>query len=267
MSMRQVIVLVIAAIAAVGALLLIRAMNSSEPAPAETPAAAIVGEEILVAARDIAQGAALTPGDLKVAAFPSEVVSEHFIRIAGRPSAQTELVGAVTRRPFVQGEPIIADMVVQPDGRGFMAAMLAPGYRAVAVEIENSNAAGGYIQPNDHVDVILTQKIDGAEGGGDQVRSEIVLADVRVIAIGDKTQPQTTGSAPEQIQAGVAVLELTAEGARALGQAKELGDIALALRAVQVDTVGLTNNQTRPASQSSGAVIVHAFGSVSGGSR
>lgn len=268
MSPRQMIVLVIAAIAAVGALLLIRGMNApKERAEAEATSAPIAGEEVLVAARDIAQGAALTPADLKVALFPADSVSQNFIRVSGAPSAQADHIGAVTRRAFAQGEPITQGSIIQPDGHGFMAAQLAPGFRAVAIEIEEITAAGGYIQPNDRVDVIVTMKIDSGEG--DQVRSEIVLEDIRVLAIGDKTQAQTSGEAPEMIDSNVAVLELTAQDARALALAGGLGDINLALRGVQVETVGMRSSANRNAAlgQQSESVRVHAFGTVSGGGR
>lgn len=261
MSARQLIVLAIAAIAAIGALVLIRGMNAPKQG-AET-ASAVVGEEVLVAARDIAQGAALTPNDLKVVAFPASAVTESFVRVSGAPSAQADYVGAVTRRAFVQGEPIIASAVVQPEGRGFMAAQLELGYRAVAVEIEASNAVGGYIQPNDHVDVIAALKVEG--GDGNQTRSETIIEDARVLAVGDKTQAQTSGESPELVNAAVAVLELTPADARALAQAQRAGDISLALRGVQVETVGLQREQEHSLSQGAGAVRIHAFGTVTGG--
>lgn len=266
MSPRQLIVLVVAAVAAIGALLLIRGMNGPrEQAPAQA-AQPIEGEDVLVAARAVAQGVALTAADLRVARFPRDSVSASFVRVSGQPSAREEYVGAVTRRAFVEGEPIITGSVVQPEGRGFMAAQIEPGYRAVSVEVEATTAAGGFIQPNDHVDVIVTMKLEG-EGGGEQVRSEIVLEDVRVLAVGDKTQTQTSGEGPEVIDSNVAVLELTAEDARTLAHANELGDIALALRSVQVDAVGMPTRRANPLSQQSESVRVHAFGTVSGGGR
>ncbi len=265
MSARQLIVLVIAALAAVGALLLIRGMNAPREAPQAESTVAMPGEDVLVAARDVAQGVALTAADLRVARFPTASVSDNFVRVSGAPSAREEYVGAVTRRSFVQGEPIIMGAVIQPDGRGFMAAQLEPGYRAVSVPIEAATAAGGYIQPNDRVDVIVTMKLDAE--GAEQVRSEIVLEDVRVLAMGDKTQTQTSGEGPETIDTDVAVLELTAEDARTLGHADKLGDITLALRGVQVDTVGLNARPRHgnPLSQQSESVRVHAFGSLQGG--
>ncbi|MGQ0532584.1 MAG: Flp pilus assembly protein CpaB [Caulobacteraceae bacterium] len=267
MSARQLIVLVIAAVAAVGALLLIRSLGQRQAEQTAAETEQITGEQVLVAARDIPQGAALAPSDLAVALFPQSSVSSSFVRVSQQPSAQADYVGGVTRRAFVQGEPISTSAVVQPEGRGFLAAQLEPGYRAIAVEIEAITAAGGYIQPNDHVDVIVTSRIDNREGGGEQVRSDIVLSDIRVLALGDKTGTQTSGAAPEVVEAGVAVLEMTAEDARILALADELGTISLALRGVQVETAGMQTpgRNGRQLSQQSGGVRIHAYGTVSGG--
>jgi pilus assembly protein CpaB len=262
MSARQLIVLVVAAIAAIGALLLIRGIGGGRATPTSEVAQPIEGEQILVAARDIGQGAALTPSDLGVALFPQGSISPTFVRLSAQPSAQAEYVGAVTRRSFARGEPITTGSVVQPEGRGFMAAQLPAGYRAVALEIEEQSAAGGYIQPNDRVDVIVTHKDN--EGGEDQVRSEVVLEDIRVLAIGETTTPQASGEGPQRVQGNVAVLEVAAADARALAMAQELGDVSLALRGVQIETVGM-RSRTSGSGQTSGAVRVHAYGSVTGG--
>jgi pilus assembly protein CpaB len=268
MSARQLIVLVVAAIAAVGALLLIRGMGAREEAPVEE-AEAIAGEQVLVAARDVAQGAALTPSDLAVVLFPTRSVAPSFVRLSAQPSAQADLVGAVTRRAFVEGEPITMSGVIQPEGRGFMAAQLDPGYRAVALQISRETAAGGYIQPNDRVDVIVTARArNNDSGGGESVTSNIVLEDVRVLALGETTQTQVEGEAPAQVDAGVAVLELTAEDARILAMADEIGTLSLALRGVQVETVGMrAPSSGRGLGQQSGSVRLHQYGSVSGGGR
>jgi pilus assembly protein CpaB len=239
-----------------------------DDAAVQTPA--VAGQQVLVAARDIPQGASLAPGDLAVASFPEQSVTPAFIRVDAQPSAQSEYVGAVTRRAFAQGEPITLTSVVQPDGRGFMAAQLEPGYRAVAVEIKSDTAVGGYIQPNDRVDVIVTTHSNGG-GSGELVTSDIVLEDVRVLALGDQTQTQASGDKPEPIQADVAVLELTADDARALALADAMGDISLALRGVQAETVSLRGETSRRLGGSGGprggGVRVHAFGTVTGEGR
>jgi pilus assembly protein CpaB len=266
MSARQIIVLVVAAIAAIGALLVIRGMGARHETEAAKAEPALVGEQVLVAAHDIQQGAALAPSDLGVATFPTASISPNFIRLNAQPSAQADTVGAVTRRAFVQGEPITTNAIIQPEGRGFMAAQLAPGFRAVAVEIENKNAVGGYIQPNDHVDVIATTRANG--GSSQEVRSDIILQDVRVLALGDTTQPQASGDHPTTVEAHVAVLELSPEDARTLALAEGMGDISLALRGVQAETVGLHRSHGADTlTQGSSAVKVHAFGTVTGGGR
>ena len=267
MSARQLIVLVIAAVAAVGALLLIRGLGARQAEQTAAETEQIAGQQVLVAARDIPQGAALAPSDLAVALFPTSSVSNSFVRLDQQPSAQADFVGGVARRAFVQGEPIVAASIVQPDGRGFMAAQLEPGFRAVAIEIESTTAAGGFIQPNDHVDVIMTARVDNQGGSGETVRSDIVLRDVRVMALGDRTTTQTSGEAPEAVPASVAVLELSAEDARVLALADEMGTISLALRGVQAETVGMqTPDHGSPLSQQqSGGVRVHAYGVVTGG--
>lgn len=262
MSARQLIVLAIAAIAAVGALFLIRGLGAREPQP--EAAAPIAGEQVLVAARDIGQGAALTPSDIGVAVFPEQSVASSFVRVASQPSAQSEYVGAVTRRAFAAGEPITTTGIIQPEGRGFMAAQLEPGHRAFAISIEPETSAGGYIHPNDRVDVIVTTRGSGDGGGGEQAASNIVVENVRVLAMGDQTQPQTSGAAPEAITAQVAVLEMTPDEARAVALAERLGEVHLALRGVQAETVGLQTRSAAPRGNP-GAVRVHAFGSIVGG--
>jgi pilus assembly protein CpaB len=265
MSARQLIVLAVAAIAAIGALFLIRGMGANHAAETAETAEPVAGEQVLVAAHDVAQGAALTPSDLAVALFPQGSVAPSFVRLSAQPSAQADFVGAVTRRSFSQGEPITSASVIQPEGRGFMAAQLAPGFRAVSIEVSNDTAAGGFIQPNDHVDVIMSHKF--SEGSQERYDSQIVLQDIRVLAIGDDTQAQTSGQAPETIDAHVVVLEMSAEDARILAQADQMGDISLALRGVQVETVSLRASNSAGVGQSSGAVRIHAFGTVTGGDR
>jgi pilus assembly protein CpaB len=266
MSARQLIVLAVAAIAAIGALLLIRGMGGREASPAETAGVEqpIAGEQVLVLARDIPQGAALAPSDIAVRLFPHESVSPQMINVTDNPSAQAEFVGAVTRRPFIQGEPLIMGSVVQPDSHGFMAAMLTPGFRAVALEINGNTAAGGFIQPNDHVDVILTAQVPAA-GGREEAQSSIVLSDVRVLALNDAVQPQTTGEMPTRTEAQIAVLELSPDDARILAQADGAGDISLALRSVEAETVGMRVPRAQRSTPGGGGVRVHAFGSVQGG--
>jgi len=204
---------------------------------------------------------------LEVRLFPQDSVAPQMVRLSQAPSAQAEYVGAVTRRPFVRGEPLIQGSVQQPEGRGFMAAQLDPGFRAVALEIDPNSAVGGYVQPNDHVDVIVTATVPGSNGSQDVIRSDTILQDIRVLALDDVVQPQTGGDAPTRTTAAVAVLEMSQEDARVMAEADGRGDISLALRGVEMETVGARrpHSQTRASTGGAGAVRVHSFGTLVGG--
>lgn len=270
MSARQLIVLAIAFVAAIGALLVIRGMGR-DPGPAPAAATSIEGVRVLVAAKDIAQGAALASGDVQWRVFPQDSINQNFIQETQRPSAPADMTGWVVRRAYVAGEPIIAATVLDPAGRGFMAAVLQPGYRAVSIEVDAESGAGSFIQPNDRVDVILTTEVDapGAMGGSNkEIRSAVLLEDVRVLAIGEHVTPQAAGTAPTRAEGRVAVLELSQADARLIAGAETAGELRLVLRGVEVEPPGLIVESASPdgvAIQGGTArpVKVHAFGVVS----
>ena len=154
-----------------------------------------------------------------------------------------------------------------PNGHGFMAAELHPGYRAVAIKIKPETSAGGFIQPNDHVDVILTTSNEHSDNSGSsnkEVNSDVVLQDVRVLALDDTVTTQASGDAPARVQADVAVLELTPDDARTLSAADALGDLSLSLRSVETGTADSSGSSNR-AHQRQGTILVHSFGTVSAG--
>jgi len=270
MSARQLIILAVAFVAAIGALFVIRGMNQPRAEPDNAEQIAINGQQVLVMTRDVPQGAALNANDMAWRLFPQESVTDQFVRQANTPDATTQFNGGVTRRAFAAGEPVIAGSIVLPDGRGFLAAQLQPGYRAVSIEIEPQSAAGGYIQPNDHVDILVTTRVrTGSDTGQEQVNTTIVLADVRVLALDDNVQTQTTGDAPTRVTASVAVLELSQHDASLVASAQRQGDISLSLRGVEAETADMRVPSAAPngaAAQqgSGGAVTIHTFGRTGG---
>lgn len=267
MSARQLIILAVAGIAAIGALLMILNLRGQPKEETGTP---VAGQQVLVIARDVPQGAALTADDIAWRLFPEESIGETFITQAERPEALTELQNAVTRRPFAAGEPVTDNSIVLPNGQGFMAAQLAPGLRAIAIEIDTATAAAGYIQPNDHVDVVMTHRSQGSEGRGG-VRSSVILANVRVLAIDDRATPQASGTAPERLpDSTVALLELNQADAARLAQADMMGDISLVLRGVETETgpgASAAQDVGDLEGGGSGGIMIHAFGNAYGGSR
>ncbi|MGE3301758.1 MAG: Flp pilus assembly protein CpaB [Hyphomonadaceae bacterium] len=271
MSTRQILILAVALAAAVAALFLVRGMAVREPAVKSTSvAAAIVGVPVLVAGKAMETGDSTAPGDLVWVNFPQEAVGEAFVQQSSTPNATTEYVGAVARQSIAKGEPITAGKLAKPGEQGFMAAILTPGYRAVAVPITAETAAAGFILPNDRVDVIATRKVGSrGEGGGDQVRSNVILANVRVLAIDQKFRPaEKAGATPEPITGGVATLELSTRDAELLAMADEMGDVSLVLRGLETEPDRMNvASANKPGSMrtgfgESGEVKFHGFGTV-----
>jgi pilus assembly protein CpaB len=193
-------------------------------APDNQKAAHKVGSgEILVAKSDIPTGKKISPQDVQWQAWPATAASGNFIHKNNRPDAIAKVSGLMVRAPFVAGEPIREAKLVNAKGAGFLAAILPPGMRAVSTRISPETGAGGFILPNDHVDVILTRKGRGVEN------SETILRNVRVLAI-DQTVQEKNG---QQVVVGkTATLELSPRGVETLALAQELGSMSLALRSI-----------------------------------
>src|SRR5689334_13180579 len=190
MNTARIVVLVIA-LGAGGVAAYLASGYQNAPAPALPVAEKLPTVEVLVAKNDIQLGQAVKPEDLVWQAWPAATASSAFIRRDNRPEAQTQIAGSIARVPLMQGEPIREQKLVRAEGSGFMAAILPSGMRAVSTEISAETAAGGFILPNDRVDIVLTRRLktpDGANnngpaGGNDLVVSEVILTNIRVLAI------------------------------------------------------------------------------------
>jgi pilus assembly protein CpaB len=256
MSPVRLIILLVAAGAAIAAVFLVRSVQ----APSSANAAAAVSErlavpvkQVLVARRDIPVGKMVVVDDLRWQDWPENSPSASFIEHKSSPQALQQAVGAIARVSMVEGEPLTSGKFVQPGDASFMAALLTPGMRAVGVEIAPESAAGGFILPNDRVDVMMTRELDteGKSSGMSAVRTDMILANVRVLAIDANYGPPTTqveGKDASGAQGAVmvgsrATLELSQVDATLLGSADKAGDISLALRSV-TDQLGQTSGAT-----------------------
>ena len=141
------------------------------------PVAQLPTVDVLVAKSDIGLGQTVKPEDMQWQTWPAATASNTFIRRNERPEATTQVAGSIARAPFIAGEPIREPKLVKADGSGFMAAILPTGMRAISTEISPETGAGGFILPNDRVDVILSkrEKNPDRNGSADIVNSEIIL--------------------------------------------------------------------------------------------
>jgi pilus assembly protein CpaB len=187
--------------------------------------------DVLIAKGDIPMGTALSPGDLQWQTWPASASSGNFIRKNARPQAVEDLSGLIARVPFVAGEPIREAKLVNAKGSGFMAAILPTGMRAVSTQISPETGAGGFILPNDHVDVILTRRDANPDksSGGESRTSETVLTNIRVLAI-DQNIEEKNGQ--KVVVGKVATLELSASQAETLVLSQQIGSLSLSLRSV-----------------------------------
>ena len=230
MNTARIIVLIIALSA--GAVAAYLASGSdNKPSPAEQ-AVQLQTVDVLVAKADIGLGQALTPNDLQWQSWPASTAGTTFIRRNDRPDATTQLAGSIARAPFIAGEPIREAKLVKADGSGFMAAILPAGMRAVSTDISPETGAGGFILPNDRVDVLLTRREKSPSGDRstpDIVHSEILLANVRVLAI-DQAPKEKEGQ--NSVVGKTVTLELKPEQAATLAAARQAGTLSLALRSI-----------------------------------
>ena len=207
--------------------------SGSDPAPVvKEPVAQIPTVDILIAKGDIVLGQPITPDDVQWQQWPAATASGSFLRKSERPDAATQIAGSIARSPFIAGEPIREQKLVRANGSGFMAAILPTGMRAISTEISPETGAGGFILPNDRVDVILSKREKGSERSGvsgDAVVSEIILNNIRVLAI-DQTIEEKNGQ--KVVVGKTATLELKPEQSEQLARARQSGTLSLALRAL-----------------------------------
>ena len=183
--------------------------------------------QVLVARTDIRTGQIVKPDDLRWQAWPDGTISPTYIIEGRRPLS--DFVGAVARAPISAGEPITEGRVVLSGTRGFMAAVLQPGMRAVSVQVSATSGVSGFIFAGDRVDLILTHVYE-KDAVKERQASETVLRDIRVIAM-DQRLDMRPGEAPQV--AKTATLEVTPKQAEIIMVAAEMGKLSLALRSLQ----------------------------------
>ena len=232
MKTAQIVVLTIALGAGGVAAYLARGTDEKQ-APAQ-PVAQLPTVEVLVAKNEIGLGQSVKQDDLVWQTWPAATTSATFIKRSDRPDANVRIAGMIARSPFIAGEPIREPKLVKADGSGFMAAILPTGMRAISTDISAETGAGGFILPNDRVDVILTRRLknpdkSGSDRSPDIVTSEIILANVRVLAI-DQAPKEKDGQ--NALVGRTVTVELKPEQAEILAGARQAGTLSLALRSI-----------------------------------
>ncbi len=224
-------VLGIALVAGIGAAILASESKPTQITVAPTP---VSTDGVLIAARDLTFGGAVEASDLRWEDWPTDHIPEGLVRKSASPGAVEELQGSLVRSNFAAGEPLRRDRLVNGPHSGFLAAALSKGSRAVAINIDTqgSSTAGGFILPNDRVDVIrIFHDEDAAHKGiGSSFVSQTILTNVRVLAIGQNFQEKNG----ERVITGAnATLELTPAQAETIVLEQRVGQLSLVLRSMK----------------------------------
>jgi pilus assembly protein CpaB len=294
MKPARIIVICVAAVAAIGLALVVRAMGSPSNSPTAVATAAAVPTrpmaKVLVAAKDLQPGQRLAESDLAWKDWPVDEVNPAFITDGTTPlssaeadgdaappegavaavtraandfatgGAKADYVGSVVREPILAGEPIVSRKIVRAGDSGYMAAYLEPGMRAMAIRVTVETAAGGFILPGDRVDVLLTREtnlsnVGASEGDRSKFASSIVMQNVKVLAIDQSTR---AGDDEQAVVGATATLELAPRDAEALALAKSEGELSLVLRSY-ADTGG-PSGRVAPVVRQSSAVRIYRGG-------
>lgn len=231
MKAARLVVLAVALAAGGAAMLVVNSGQKSVapiiqalPAPPQLPT-----DEVLTAARELPMGTILADPDFAWTVWPKSAVSAGMLRKSDMPNIIPDLKGGVARASFFAGEPIRREKVVKGPNAGFMSAMLPSGSRAVAINIDAQGAtsAGGFVLPNDRVDVLRTFRDE--EAGKDAYTTQTLLQNVRVLAIGQNVQEK---NGQPVVVGSNATLEVDPRQAEILVLAQRTGQLSLVLRSM-----------------------------------
>ncbi len=241
MNQKKILLIVGLAIAAVVVFTQVKRLGAPSPTVNVTAPAPVIQKveyvDVLVASQNLSLGSRVSPESVKWKQWPAEALSPSLISNDIRPQAIEELKSAIVRSPILEGEPISEAKLVKAGASGVMAALLKPGMRAVTTRISVDTAAGGFIQPGDRVDIILTQTVqpNRTSSGINQNNQRIFIADtifenVHVLAIDQTYSTSAEGGAA--VIGSTATFEMSQQDAELLQQSVSKGDLSLTLRGI-----------------------------------
>jgi pilus assembly protein CpaB len=227
MRARTLILLFVALTLAGGTALLVRSYLAQKNGEAEQQALARPAAPqkfVLVARGAILRGQILKPQDLSWQVWPEGGIDKNYIQVGTRTAES--FAGWVARDPFAAGEPISDAKIVSPGSRGFLAAVLRPGMRAISVPVSVTSGISGFVFPGDQVDILITHRT--GHGESQHEAAETVLQDVRVIGIDQKLDSKNG----EALVAHTATFEVTPKQSEMIAVATEIGKLSLTLRSL-----------------------------------
>ncbi len=196
------------------------------------PAAVAVGPKVLVAKKALPVGTIIDADSFSFQPWPKELMQSAYYVDGSPESNPSQLMGTVVRYPITAGQPVTRGSLVGPQDRGFLAAALTAGMRAITVPVNISSGVAGFVFPGDHVDIVLTQQVQGGGDGPPLKAAETILRNVRVLATDQRiTDKDADGKTQVKTFSNV-TLEVTPRIAEKIAVAQSLGTLSLSLRSI-----------------------------------
>ena len=198
-----------------------------------------VGPKVLVAKKALPVGTIIDPDSFTLQPWPKELMQGAYY-VDGQPDGDAKkLLGTVVRYPVTAGQPVTRGALVGPQDRGFLAAALGAGMRAITVPVNVSSGVAGFVFPGDHIDLVLTQQVEGGGDGPALKVSETIIRNLRVLATDQRiTSKDDEGKTAVKVFANV-TLEVTPRIAEKIAVAQSLGSLSLSLRSLADTTADI----------------------------
>ena len=242
MNVKKIMLLVgallIAAVTAIMAKNMFAGAGAEQAQAAAATQAVPVGPKVLVARKALPVGTIIDAESLTYQPWPTEMMQSAYYTEGQPDSDMSKLLGTVVRYPITAGQPMTRGALVGPQDRGFLAAALGPGMRAVTVPVNASSGVAGFVFPGDRVDIVLTQEVTGGEGPPLKV-SETVVRNVRVLATDQRIDSKGEDGKTEVRTFSNVTLEATPRIAEKIAVAQSVGQLSLSLRSIADNTAEL----------------------------
>jgi pilus assembly protein CpaB len=230
MDVRKLALLMGAAVVAIVTALMAKSMFGATSPQAQAAAVEQVGPEVLVATRPLPIGTIIQQDAFKYQPWPKDLVQNvYYIKGTVQPE---KLFGSVVRNEITAGQPLTQGSLVQPGDRGFLAAALGPGMRAVTVSVSSASGVAGFVFPGDRVDLMLTQTVSGGGDGTPLKVTETVVRNMRVLATDQRTDSKDEEGKTEVKTFSNVTLETTPKISEKIAVAQTMGQLSLSLRSI-----------------------------------
>ena len=233
MDVKKIVLLVGALIIAAVTAFMAKSMFSGASAPqAEAKQAVPAGPEVLVATRTLPVGTIIEADAFRYQPWPQGLVQQNYFTRTEGGTDPSSLIGTVVRNEITAGQPVTQGALVRPGERGFLAAALGPGMRAVTVAVSATSGVAGFVFPGDRVDLVLTQEVPGGGDGPPLRASETIIRNIRVLAVDQRLNARD--EAGNQVAQTVATItfEATPKIAEKIAVAQTIGQLSLSLRSL-----------------------------------